>query len=642
MKKIKQKFKIIMLIILLTYSNTFTNRVNAVSISDAQIYSIKDPEYHLQYWNSERNAWSYLITHYVGYTGEDGNFYPAYCLDTYAHGVGDEPAYSVTVTEAIQNQEVWRVLCNGFPYKTPEELGVENDYDAFCATKQAVYSVIYGYDPVIRYRGGDERGTKIANAIVKMVNIARTTTDNYMTPQIAINEVGKIKKEGEYYTQTYSVNSNVPLKDYSVYPISGLPVGSYFADVNGIQKTNFISNENFKVYIPVKNIKTNITAYIGVNGQCKTYPVLYGKAPNSTLQDYALILSPFEDGSTNKKISINPTGKVIIEKTSTANNIWNGTISGTLISGAKYNLYNSSKNLIGTYTTNNEGEIYISNLPLDTYYIQEITPVPEYTTLNSQMYSFTLEHIDDSEIVNVTNTPVLGGYFSAIKISNEENLWTNLSKGEYVSGAKYGIFDLDGNIVKSYENGKELISISKDNGVIFDTQKILLGEYYLQEIEAPEHYKLDDTKYYFKVTENEQKIYLEVTDTPEIGNKIKIIKVSASKNYITGTEKGKAVKGAKYEIRTGFANDIEVNAENFTTGKLVDTLVTGEDGDTQTILIGEGIYYIKEVLAPNGWKLDEKIYKIDVIGNGIIHELKLEDEPERIEEPIKKLPITGK
>ena len=81
MKKSKQKIGIIMIILLLlSYLTPFINVANAYSVSNAYIYSVKDPEYHLQYWNSDRNVWSYLITSYVGYTGEDGNFYPAYCL----------------------------------------------------------------------------------------------------------------------------------------------------------------------------------------------------------------------------------------------------------------------------------------------------------------------------------------------------------------------------------------------------------------------------------------------------------------------------------------------------------------------------------------------------------------------------------
>ena len=353
MKTTKAKMGIVMIILLLlsSYLTPFINVVNAYSVSNAYIYSVKDPEYHLQYWNESKNAWYYIITTYVGYTGEDGKFYPAYCLNSDRHGVGEEAPYTVTVTEAIQNPEVWRVLFNGFPYKSPGEMGVENDYDAFCATKQAVYSVLYGFDPASRYRGGDERGTKIANAIVNLVNYARNNPGhNYASPQVSINKVGSLTKEGEYYSQTYSVSSNVPLRDYYVYQISGLPSGSYFASTNGSQKTTFSAGENFKVYIPQKSIVSNIQAYIGVDGSCKSYPALYGKAPNNSVQNYALTLDPFENGSADTELGIAPTGEVTIEKTSATDNIWNGTLSGSLIPNAKYNLYNANMNLINTYT----------------------------------------------------------------------------------------------------------------------------------------------------------------------------------------------------------------------------------------------------------------------------------------------------
>lgn len=738
MKKVKKKVGIIMIILLLlsSYLTPLINAVNAFSVSNAYIYSVKDPEYHLQYWNESKNAWYYIITTYVGYTGEDGKFYPAYCLNADRHGVGEEAPYTVTVTEAIQNPEVWRVLYNGFPYKTPSELGVENDYDAFCATKQAVYCVLYGYNPSTRYKGGDDRGTKIAQAIVNIVNTARNTSGNYTSPQCYINKVGNLTKEREYYSQTYSVSSNVPLRDYYVYQISGLPSGSYFASTNGSQKTTFSAGENFKVYIPQKSIVSNVSAYIGVDSSCKTYPALYGQSPNSSLQNYALVLDPFENGSADTELNIAPTGEVTIEKTSATDNIWNGTLSGSLIPNAKYNLYNDSMNLIGTYTTNSEGKIHITGLSLGTYYVRETTPVPQYTTLNDTTYSFKLDFIDDSETLKVKNTPIPGGYFSAVKVSERNNVWTGVKKGQGVSGAKYGIYDTNGNIVKSYETGKELIAISKEDGKIFDNEKLQIGEYYLQEIEAPEHskkndkkyyfkvtengghvsvtasddveeggyfniyktsndvnlwtaevsgtplanatfkieytnfeesknwtvttnkdgkivdsnystddlelklgtyriyeikapnhYELDGTEYYFRITENEQKVYLELDNTPELGNNVKITKVASDKNYITGTEKGQPISGAKYEVRTDFDENTEVTKDNFSNGKLVDTLVTDKNGNTKTLTVGKGTYYVKEVSVPDGWKLDEKVYKIEVIANGITHKLELEDEP---------------
>ena len=527
MKKVKKKVGIIMIILLLlsSYLTPLINAVNAFSVSNAYIYSVKDPEYHLQYWNESKNAWYYIITTYVGYTGEDGKFYPAYCLNSDRHGVGEEAPYTVTVTEAIQNPEVWRVLFNGFPYKSPGEMGVENDYDAFCATKQAVYSVLYGFDPASRYRGGDERGTKIANAIVNLVNYARNNPGhNYASPQVSINKVGSLTKEGEYYSQTYSVSSNVPLRDYYVYQISGLPSGSYFASTNGSQKTTFSAGENFKVYIPQKSIVSNIQAYIGVDGSCKSYPALYGKAPNNSVQNYALTLDPFENGSADTELGIAPTGEVTIEKTSATDNIWNGTLSGSLIPNAKYNLYNANMNLINTYTTNSEGKIHITGLSLGTYYVKETTPVPQYTTLNDSTYSFKLDFMDDSETLKVKNTPVPGGYFSAVKVSERNNVWTGVKKGQGVSGAKYGIYDTNGNIVKSYETGKELIAVSKEDGTIFDNEKLQLGDYYLQEIEAPEHSKKNDKKYYFKVTENGGHVSVTASDDVEEGGYFNIYK----------------------------------------------------------------------------------------------------------------------
>ena len=97
MKKVKKKVGIIMIILLLlsSYLTPLINAVNAFSVSNAYIYSVKDPEYHLQYWNESKNAWYYIITTYVGYTGEDGKFYPAYCLNADRHGVGEQKPFKI-------------------------------------------------------------------------------------------------------------------------------------------------------------------------------------------------------------------------------------------------------------------------------------------------------------------------------------------------------------------------------------------------------------------------------------------------------------------------------------------------------------------------------------------------------------------
>ena len=74
-------------------------------------------------------------------------------------------------------------------------MGVENEYDAFVATKQAVYSILYGYDAGTRFRGGDSRGTAIANAIVNLVNIGRNGTQTPYTAGISTQKVGDFKED---------------------------------------------------------------------------------------------------------------------------------------------------------------------------------------------------------------------------------------------------------------------------------------------------------------------------------------------------------------------------------------------------------------------------------------------------------------
>lgn len=61
----------------------------------------------------------------------------------------------------------------------------------------------------------------------------------------------------------------------------------------------------------------------------------------------------------------------------------------TYLSGAKFQIYTSSDKLIGTYTTNEDGQITISNLANGRYYAVEVTP-PKGYTLDSSKHEFTI------------------------------------------------------------------------------------------------------------------------------------------------------------------------------------------------------------------------------------------------------------
>ncbi len=78
--KIKKSIAFIML--LLTICSAFSNIVFATEISSANLQDGGDCGHHLQFWDSNQNAWSYAVANFVSYI-ENGVEYPAYCLDYY-------------------------------------------------------------------------------------------------------------------------------------------------------------------------------------------------------------------------------------------------------------------------------------------------------------------------------------------------------------------------------------------------------------------------------------------------------------------------------------------------------------------------------------------------------------------------------
>lgn len=78
------------------------------------------------------------------------------------------------------------------------------------------------------------------------------------------------------------------------------------------------------------------------------------------------------------------------------------------------------------------------------------------------------------------------------------------SKG--LPGAEFGLYSADDTLIASGlttgEDGLLKISTDVPNGILFFTHTL----YYVQELEAPEGYQLDDTKYYFWFCNNEEQI----------------------------------------------------------------------------------------------------------------------------------------
>lgn len=168
------------------------------------------------------------------------------------------------------------------------------------------------------------------------------------------------------------------------------------------------------------------------------------------------------------------------------------------------------------------------------------------------------------------------------------------AKGNKISGAVIGIYKEDGSLINkitSTENENEKVSL-------------LAGNYYIQEIDAPEGYLINGEKKYFSIDENgvvkDAYNYELVNKSLILVNylpKIKVQKIN---------ERNVDVKGAKITI---CSVDLDTKKESdcnfeWTTDGSIKELTIGVDFGK----IADGSYVIKETSAPHGYELSEPKY----------------------------------
>ena len=370
MKKSKAKKILLIMIILLLNTLNFINAVNASNINSAYIHATNDCGQLLTY-----KGITVKVT-YVQYT-KDGVNYPAYCMDKTKPGAETSP-YNVSIEDTIKDVGLWRIIVNGYPYKSIQELGVANKEEAFTATKQAVYCYIHGNN-LADYAGIGESGKRTLNAMKNIITNAQNSTETKISSTIKIDknltqwQQDNINKD--YLSKTYKVTSGTNISSYKITltkenqeDIGGIKL----TDEKNNEKTEFNFNEKFKVLIPIKNMKEAGKFNLKVEAKIKTKPILYGSAPNSNVQDYALTAASYEDGigiiedeyhKNETKITIIKQDEETKEK----------------IEGVEFELLDKDKNVVyNGLKTNKEGKIYLDNLIPGTYYLKETNELDGY------------------------------------------------------------------------------------------------------------------------------------------------------------------------------------------------------------------------------------------------------------------------
>ena len=548
----------------------------ATEISKANLKKDHSIKTNLQFKSSD-GTWHELICNYIAYTS-GGTKYPAYCIKHGVNGVDEEGSYTVKISKLISDNKIWRTIINGYPYKTPAELGVETKDDAYLATKQAVYSVMLNRDVKKYYKGTNDKGKKIVKAIYNLSEIGKNGTQIMQDANLKVQKVGKLTKydDGLYY-QEYKATSDVNISTYSVVKISGFPDGSYIADTTGKGKTSFNSDENFRIMIPKNKMNSNFTGSIDIKGKCKTYPIFYGVAPKSNIQDYAITYDAYGDFSTSGSFEekINNAKINVIKKDEE---------SSKPIKGVKFNLSLNGE-VLYTKETDSDGKISFENLYPGTYELEEIETNKNYI-LDTEKQEI---KIDLGETVNkeITNKHKKGN-LKILKVDKDDNTIT-------LDAIEFDLID---------ENKEVVAHVKTDENGQAEIKDINIGNYTLKETKTKKEYNLCVDK----------DIVVKWNETTEITienekkkGQIKVIKVDKDNNEIK-------LKGVEFEVLD-------------TKNKVVEKLITNEKGEATTSRLPIGEYKIREVgLGKNfDYILNDETYIVDVTDK-VIKDLKIENE----------------
>lgn len=176
-----------------------------------------------------------------------------------------------------------------------------------------------------------------------------------------------------------------------------------------------------------------------------------------------------------------------------------------VLPGASFLLYDEKDNLIGEYTTDENGEILLDHaLKAGLYTLKEIK-APDGFVLDDQTQKV---EIKNGTTIRLTwpNTPERGR-IRIEKVSTEYNDLTKLPAGSPLPDATFEIFTPDDNEVVD--------TITTDERGIAISRLLPLGLYGVREVSAPEYYLLNDKVIFVELKVHNDLIQLTVEDANE-------------------------------------------------------------------------------------------------------------------------------
>ncbi|HEK9102712.1 thioester domain-containing protein [Bacillus pfraonensis] len=167
----------------------------------------------------------------------------AYCLDVFLKSPSGQDLPEIGKVDI----GVYRVLLNGYPQKSPQELGVSDWREAHYATQLAVWNAL-GQVSIDDLDFRNKNVEKLTKDIVAKANSSEEVQE--ITMSVTPSEKQEAVLKGEFFeTVLYTVQTNAKSGTYTV-QATGAPQGAKFVNEKGEEKTQFNVGEKFRILIP--------------------------------------------------------------------------------------------------------------------------------------------------------------------------------------------------------------------------------------------------------------------------------------------------------------------------------------------------------------------------------------------------------
>ena len=391
--------------------------------------------------------------------------------------------------------------------------------------------------------------------------------DTPQTVKVKSNEIVTV----EFRNQPLGGLRIVKLDSITHKPLEGVEFKVTYADGSFVPDKNGQISSN-GIYRTDKNGEVLISGLIGtfVVTETKTLP---GYTIDENTRTQTVVVNP---NDTQTLYFYNtPAGGLQIIKSDED--------TGERIGNVKFEIRKMNGEIIGAYTTDSDGVIYLPEAESGWYTVTELEAASGY------LLDTTPHRIE-----------VKDGQTATLEITNHKSSRILLHKvdkatGKGIYGAVFLLYDSNHNPIGEYATDQD--------GYIYADEGLADGRYYLREIKAAPGYVLDPelkTIYvrYGSTTE------IEWSNTAECGQ-IQIIKKSADDNATNGLPAGTLLEGAVFEIYDK-------------AGNVVDTIKSDRNGRAVSKTLPLSRYTVREIKAPANYSINPTVMTAYLEFNGQI------------------------